>query len=185
MNIKVIKSKRKTIAIQINRDLSVTVRAPIFFKDSDIELLLKEKKDWIKENIASIKAQNEQYENLKQKRLTKEDIEELADQALKIIPERVEHFAKQMGVDYGRITIRNQRTRWGSCSSSGNLNFNCLLMLTPSDVIDYVVVHELCHIKEMNHSESFWNEVEKVLPGYKEAIKWLKDEGGRVMDMQR
>jgi predicted metal-dependent hydrolase len=185
MNIKVIKSKRKTIAIQINRDLSVTVRVPIFVKDSDIEQILKDKEDWIKENIESVKVQNEQCKNLQQKRLTKKDIEELADQALKIIPERVEHFAKQMGVDYGRITIRNQRTRWGSCSGNGNLNFNCLLMLAPSDVVDYVVVHELCHRKEMNHSESFWNEVEKVLPGYKEALKWLKDEGGRIMNMQR
>ena len=111
MNIKVIKSKRKTIAIQINRDLSVTVRVPIFVKDSDIEQILKDKEDWIKENIESVKVQNEQCKNLQQKRLTKKDIEELADQALKIIPERVEHFAKQMGVDYGRITIRNQRTR--------------------------------------------------------------------------
>ena len=91
------------------------------------------------------------------------------------------YFAKQIGATYGRITIRNQKTRWGSCSSKGNLNFNCLLMLAPSEVIDYVVVHELCHRKEMNHSKAFWSEVEKVLPDYKAHVKWLKDEGGNIM----
>ena len=89
--------------------------------------------------------------------------------------------AKIIGVDYGRITIRNQKTRWGSCSSKGNLNFNCLLMLTPPEVIDYVVVHELCHRKEMNHSKDFWREVEKVLPNYLDQVKWLKDEGSNVI----
>lgn len=91
------------------------------------------------------------------------------------------YFAKQIGVTYGRITIRNQKTRWGSCSSKGNLNFNCLVMLTPLEVIDYVVVHELCHRKEMNHSKAFWAEVEKVLPNYKEQVKWLKENGGQII----
>ena len=86
-----------------------------------------------------------------------------------------------MGVTYGRITIRNQKTRWGSCSSKGNLNFNCLLMLTPPEVIDYVVVHELCHRKEMNHSKAFWDEVAHVLPDYEKARLWLKTEGDMIM----
>lgn len=114
--------------------------------------------------------------------LTVTEIKELADKALKYIPERVAHFARIIGVDYGRITIRNQKTRWGSCSSKGNLNFNCLLMMTPPEVIDYVVVHELCHRKEMNHSKAFWNEVEKVMPDYKAYIKWLKEEGHFLME---
>ena len=105
----------------------------------------------------------------------------LADKALDIIPRRVEYFAKRIGVTYGRITIRNQKTRWGSCSSKGNLNFNCLLMLVPSEVLDYVVVHELCHRKEMNHSKAFWIEVEKVLPDYRDMVKWLKEEGSQIM----
>ena len=93
----------------------------------------------------------------------------------------MKHFAKVVGVTYGHITIRNQRTRWGSCSSKGNLNFNCLLMLAPQEVIDYVVVHELCHRKEMNHSKAFWAEVERVLPEYKKAVEWLKKEGPSIM----
>jgi predicted metal-dependent hydrolase len=84
-------------------------------------------------------------------------------------------------VTYGRITVRNQRTRWGSCSSKGNLNFNCLLMLAPPDILDYVVVHELCHRKEMNHSPKFWAEVAKVIPDYKERQKWLRTEGSNIM----
>ena len=100
---------------------------------------------------------------------------------MKVVPGRVAHFASLVGVNYGRITIRNQRTHWGSCSSKGNLNFNCLLMLAPAEVLDYVVVHELCHRKEMNHSARFWTEVEKVIPDYKVHEKWLKTEGSRLM----
>ncbi|WP_287884417.1 M48 metallopeptidase family protein [Agathobacter sp.] len=93
----------------------------------------------------------------------------------------MEYFAKLIGVNYGRITIRNQKTRWGSCSSRGNLNFNCLLMLTTPEAIDYVVVHELCHRKQMNHSKAFWSEVEKILPDYKTQVKWLREEGYQIM----
>ena len=113
--------------------------------------------------------------------LTMKDIRKLADQASVVIPKRVEYFAEKIPVTYGRITIRNQKTRWGSCSSKGNLNFNCLLMLAPPEVLDYVVVHELCHRKEMNHSERFWREVENILPDYRERKKWLKENGGRLI----
>lgn len=109
--------------------------------------------------------------------LSNAQVQELAEQALKVLPERVAYFAKSINVSYGRITIRNQKTRWGSCSSKGNLNFNCMLMLMPPQIQDYVVVHELCHRKEMNHSPEFWSEVEKVLPDYRERKKWLKENG--------
>ena len=91
-----------------------------------------------------------------------------------MIPERTAYFATLLHVTYGRITIRNQKTRWGSCSSKGNLNFNCLLMLTPDEIIDYIIVHELCHRIHMNHSKEFWAEVERVIPDYKERRKYLK-----------
>lgn len=113
--------------------------------------------------------------------MTSDEIRRLAEKALIYIPERVRYYAPLVGVTYGRITIRNQRTRWGSCSSKGNLNFNCLLMLAPTKVIDSVVVHELCHLKEMNHSKRFYDEVLRVFPEYYMCHKWLKENGARIM----
>lgn len=192
MNVKIIRSNRKTLAIQINPDLSVTVRAPIYASQREIGRILKEKEGWIQKHIEKIREQEakrkEMYgekgeygKSAEREYLSNEEIHKLAEKALEYIPKRVSYFAKQIGVTYGKITIRNQKTRWGSCSSKGNLNFNCLLMLTPPEVIDYVVVHELCHRKEMNHSGAFWAEIEKVIPSYKEQVKWLKENGGKII----
>ncbi len=181
MDVMVIRSNRKTVAIQVNADLSVTLRVPHRISKRDIDLILKEKEPWIRKHQEEITRRKEENEVNCGPKLTYEEIQKLADKALQYIPERVAYFAPIVGVKYGRITIRNQKTRWGSCSSKGNLNFNCLLMLAPEEVIDYVVVHELCHRKEMNHSAAFWNEVEKVLPDYKRSVKWLKMEGGTLM----
>lgn len=181
MDVTIIKSNRKTIAIQVNSDLSVTLRAPKRVAKRELERILAEKEPWIRKQMERIKEQQKAYDGMEVKHLTNEEIQELADKALKYIPERVKYYAPIVGVDYGRITIRNQKTRWGSCSSKGNLNFNCLLMLTTPEVIDYVVVHELCHRKEMNHSKAFWSEVGKVLPDYKAQVKWLKQEGSMLI----
>lgn len=115
-------------------------------------------------------------------KLSMTEIHKLADLALKVISVKVKHYAGLMNVQYGRITIRNQKTRWGSCSSKGNLNFNCLLMLAPDEVVDYVVIHELCHLIEMNHSKAFWKQVEQMMPDYKKHSKWLKDHGNEIME---
>lgn len=88
---------------------------------------------------------------------------------------RVEYFAPLVGVDYNRIFIKEQKTRWGSCSSLGNLNFNWKLILLDELLLDYVVVHELAHRKQMNHSPAFWAEVERVLPDYRERRKRLRE----------
>ena len=183
MKVTVIRSNRKTVAIQVNSNLSVTVRAPRSVSEKDIEEILKKKEAWISKHIEKIKETKERFEAEPTEKLTREKVIALADEALKVIPERVEYFAKVIGVTYGKITIRNQKTRWGSCSSKGNLNFNCLLMLAPPEVLDYVVVHELCHRKQMNHSKAFWLEVEKVIPDYKEARKWLKEEGSQMITL--
>lgn len=196
MNVTIIRSNRKTLAIQINPDLSVTVRAPMYISQREIERILKEKEGWIQKHIKQIRehekkgretqGENGEYgESVEREHLSNEEIKKLAEKALEYIPKRVSYFAKQIGVTYGKITIRNQKTRWGSCSSKGNLNFNCLLMLTPPEVIDYVVVHELCHRKEMNHSKAFWAEVERVLPNYKEQVEWLKENGGRIIERMK
>jgi len=177
----VIRSNRKTLAICIKEDLSVTVRAPRRASKTEIERILKEKDQWIQKHISLMKGKNSRLDEIKENLLTDAELKELKAKAKRIIPERAAAFSKIIGVDYGRISIRSQKTIWGSCSSKGNLNFNCLLMLAPPEVIDYVVVHELCHRKEMNHSKAFWHEVEKVIPNYKIYLRWLKDEGGLIM----
>ena len=99
--------------------------------------------------------------------LTEVELQELAERARRYIPEQVRYYAPRVGVNYSSITIRCQKFRWGSCSGRGNLSFNCLLMLTPPKVIDSVVVHELCHRKELNHSAAFYVQVLRVFPEYR------------------
>lgn len=182
IKIEIIRSSRKTLAIEIRPDMRVIVRAPHRAPNGYIEQFISDRADWIVEHLRRMEQKNRQCnDTLPVKKLSNNDIKKLADKACTCIPGRVAHFAPLVGVTYGRITIRNQRTRWGSCSSRGNLNFNCLLMLAPPEVIDYVVVHELCHRKEMNHSQLFWNEVAMVLPGYAEQEKWLKTHGNEIM----
>ena len=182
IKIEIIRSSRKTLAIEIRPDMRVIVRAPHRAPNGYIEQFISDRADWIVEHLRRMEQKNRQCnDTLPVKKLSNNDIKKLADKACTCIPGRVAHFAPLVGVTYGRITIRNQRPRWGSCSSRGNLNFNCLLMLAPPEVIDYVVVHELCHRKEMNHSQLFWNEVARVLPGYAEQEKWLKTHGNEIM----
>ena len=174
-NVNIIYSARKSIAIELRPD-GITVRAPKGMSRRDINAFLESKRGWMEKHLAKMQERRAALEQVEP--FTREEIQELADKALIVIPEKVKKYAPMVGVTYGRITIRNQRTRWGSCSSKGNLNFNCLLMLFPEEVIDYVVVHELCHRKYMNHSAAFYAEVAHVFPGYRKCQKWLKENGG-------
>ena len=99
------------------------------------------------------------------------------------IPARVAYYHQFTGGTYQRITIHAQKTRWGSCSGRGTLSFNWRLMLAPPRVLDYVVVHELCHLKHMDHSRNFWNAVAEVMPEYKEYKQWLKENGARLFEL--
>lgn len=170
-----IRSARKTVAIQITPAGQVVLRCPNRMSRKEAEAFLERKESWIEAHLAKLT----QGPGLQP--LTQEEIEILAHQAARDLPQRVQRRAEAMGVTYGRISIRRQRTRWGSCSVKGNLNFNCLLMLSPEEVRDYVVVHELCHRKQMNHSPKFWAEVAAVLPDYPSRKKWLKDNGYALM----
>ncbi len=178
--IELIRSKRKTICIEITPDARVIVRAPKYASVAEINRLIGEKADWIDKHLRKMQEKQNERAQAPQPELTTQEIRLLTTRAKRIIPQRVRYYANLMGVEYGRITIRMQKSRWGSCSGKGNLNFNCLLMRTPDEIIDYVVVHELCHLKEMNHSPRFWAEVEKVIPDYKERRKWLKDHGNEI-----
>ena len=168
-----IRSNRKTIALQIKGDGRIIVRAPLRMAAKDIQRFVDSKATWIEKHLAIIKQRQQPVASA----FTLEQQHQLADAAKQDIPQRVVRFAALVGVTYGRIAIRAQKSRWGSCSGKGNINFNCLLMLCPEDVRDYVVVHELCHLTHMNHSKAFWSMVESILPEYRTYRQWLKDHG--------
>ncbi|MBQ6825680.1 MAG: M48 family metallopeptidase [Clostridia bacterium] len=172
----IIRSSRKTVAIEIKENNKVIVRAPYFVSDLKIEEFLNQKKGWILKHISIMENRNEFS-----KKLTPQDLENLIIEAKENIPDLVSFFAEEMSVEFNKIHIRSQKTRWGSCSAKGNLNFNCLLMLCPLYVREYIVVHELCHLKELNHSKRFWNLVEIYYPDYKTAKLWLKENGRQII----
>ena len=174
---KIIRTNRCTVAIQIEPDKTIIVRAPKHMSDEEIQGLVQSKEKWILKHLHEL----ENHSQAAYQPLSENDIKALADQAVRMIPERVRYYAPLIGVTYGKITIRNQRTIWGSCSAKGNLNFNCLLMLAPPEVLDSVVVHELCHRKEMNHSKKFYAEVRRVFPEYDKWDDWLKMHGSDIM----
>ncbi|MCD8019989.1 MAG: M48 family metallopeptidase [Clostridiales bacterium] len=173
----VIRSNRRTTTLQINRDMQIIVRTSYYSSDSEIRQYVQASSDWIDKTLKKMRLEKTETAYDCKEPLTDADIERLAKEAKSIFPKRVAYYAKIIGVSYGKITIRCQKTRWGSCSRAGNLNFNCLLMLAPQKVIDYIVVHELCHRKEMNHSKRFWMEVAAVMPDYKEQEEWLRIHG--------
>lgn len=182
-NVEVRRSKRKSAAIKITADMQIVVFVPLYVSENEIERMVISKSKWIDEHM--LKVQSTIDERGKLEKITFEQVKELADQAVEYIPKRVKYYAEKENFVYNKITIKNLVSRWGSCSTKGNLNFNCLLMLMPDYVIDYIVVHELCHLREMNHSEKFWAEVEKIMPDYQRAELWLKQNGGNLISRMR
>ena len=175
MDYTLIRSRRKTLSLQITPAGQLIARAPNRMSKRDIDAFVESKRPWIEAQLARLQARPQLPP------LTREQVKLLSQKAAQVIPERVAHFASLAGVTYGRITIRSQYTRWGSCSAQGNLNFNCLLLCVPPEVLDYVVIHELCHRKQLNHSPAFWSEVETLCPEYKTHRKWLKENGGALI----
>ena len=186
-----IRSKRKTISVEITKDGSVLVRAPRWALKGEIEKFLLSHQEWIKE-------QQEKYTlqfimDAWRPRLTDDELKRLKEEARTEIRTLISKWAPIVapesfwatGISHEgfrpRLTIKKQKTLWGSCSAKGHLNFNCLLMLAPEDVRNYIVVHELCHLKHMNHSKAFWRAVERALPSYREPRKWLKENGHALL----
>lgn len=211
-----IRSKRKTVAIIIQRDGKVIVRAPLKASEQQIRQFVESKIGWILEKKAQVKAQ-EPSSALTKKFAAGERFLYLGQEyplsvvpdrqaglrfergfilnqnsqphaallfekwyktaACKVLTERVRYYAQRFGLKYQKIRISSARTRWGSCSSRGTLSFTWRLVMAPLDVVDYVVVHELAHLREQNHSAAFWAEVEKMMPDFKPRRDWLKKNG--------
>ncbi len=163
-------SKRKTLSLCI-KNAELIVKAPLGTSKRIIDEIVNSKIEWINKGI-----EKQQKEAEKINSLTDDQILELRCLAKRVIPQKVLMYSKIMGLNFGRITITGAKTRFGSCSSKGNLSFSYHLMLYPEEAIDYVVVHELAHLKEMNHSKKFYEIVEFVLPDYKKRRKLLKNE---------
>ncbi len=171
----VIRSRRRTVSVEITKDLTVLVRAPKRMPLYEIDRFVESNSKWISDHIA--KAAEEKKRLDMTGPISEDDIARMKLEAEYVIPGKVGHYADILGVTYGRITIRNQKTLWGSCTAKGNLSFNCLLMAAPDHIRDYVIVHELCHRLHMNHSREFWECVSNVIPDYKDCRKWLRNEG--------
>ncbi|MDD6155088.1 MAG: SprT family zinc-dependent metalloprotease [Eubacteriales bacterium] len=175
----IVRSGRKTMCVEVGRK-GVIARAPWNVSDSAIVSFVASKSDWILKHLDEMEKREEKLAEGPGK-LTDDELQALHDRAAAVIPSRVRFYADKIGVDYGRITIRSQKTRWGSCSAKGNLSFNCLLMLAPEKVLDSVIVHELCHRLEMNHSGRFYSHVTAAYPDYPMCAEWLKVNGPRLM----
>ena len=164
----IIYSKRRSIALVI-RDGKLIVRAPKGVSLSEIKNVVKSHEGWIDKNLKKQAQVNSRFNGL-----TEAQIKGLKKLAKKVLKEKTEYYAKIMGVTYGKITITSAKTRFGSCSSKGNISYSYRLMLYPESAIDYVVVHELAHRKYMNHQKVFYREIEKIMPDYKTRKMLLK-----------
>lgn len=169
MNTEIIYSDRKTLSIQVCRDGKILVRAPFGTSAKYISQVLESKKEWIATSLEKLsqraKARPEKSEA---------EIKELIKKAKAQLPPIIEKYSRIMGVTPTRFTVTRAKTRFGACSGKNAISFSCLLMDYPQDAIEYVVVHELAHIKEHNHSKLFWAEVAKILPDWKEREALLK-----------
>lgn len=173
MDYQLIRSRRKTLSLEIRPDGALLVRAPARMPKREIDNFLLSKAGWIEKHLPKAPLLPQ---------FTPEEIAAFSRETANLLPEKVAHYAARLGVSYGRITVRCQKTRWGSCSSRGNLSFHCLLSQMPETVFDYVVVHELCHRKHMNHSPQFWGAVAAILPDYKASRNWLKTQGTALLN---
>lgn len=169
MDKKVIFLKRKTISVSVDNELGLIVRAPegtsLRYIDEVLEAFAP--------RIERLRMKTAEMENIR-KEATAEEEKQLRKRAKEILPEKVKYYSSLVGVSPLRITITSARTRFGSCSGKNSISFSFYLMRYPEEAIDYVVVHELCHILHHNHSKEFYKEVERVLPDYKNREKILK-----------
>ena len=177
-----IKSKRRTIGITVKPDGSVILRAPNSCSKKRAEEFLLRNLDWVEKARARMlaKTQKELPEPF-----TEEELREIRQRAKSILPAMTKEIAGEIGVGFRAVHVRLQKSRWGSCSEQGNINLNGLLVLLPESVMRYVVVHELCHRRQMNHSNAFWAEVAKYQPTFRADRKYLRDQGAELLERLR
>ncbi|MCR4588314.1 MAG: M48 family metallopeptidase [Lachnospiraceae bacterium] len=179
-----IRSSRRTMSVEIGDDGQVLVRAPLRLPEKTIREFLQQKAEWIFRTLAKVNSRKEKLKNAPQADYSPEEAAALEKyyrkMAREVITKRVEYYSRYISRPYTSISIRDQKTRWGSCSSKGGLNFSWRLVLAPPQVLDYVVVHELCHLLHMNHSSAFWAEVGRIYPDYKACRKWLRENGASL-----
>ncbi|HRH23535.1 MAG TPA: SprT family zinc-dependent metalloprotease [Candidatus Magasanikbacteria bacterium] len=163
------RARLRRITLSVNSKGKVRVTAPKLVPKSVIEKFVRSKHDWIERVLQKIKAVQQLHFSG-----PKFSYHGNKARAKKIITERVKHFARLHGFSFKRISIKNTSSRWGSCSTKENLNFNYKLIFLSEALLDYVVVHELCHLRHHNHSAQFWKEVVLILPDYRIRERELK-----------
>ena len=170
MDYKRVECRGKTLSLHIDKTLQVVVRAPRWVPKAEVDRFVRSHENWIQKATERQRRRNEQEAQLTEKRIT-----ELKALAKAELPRRTAYFAKILGVTPTSIKITSAKKRFGSCSGQNGICYSWRLMLYPSEAIDYVVVHELAHIRQKNHSPAFYREIEKILPDYKARAKLLKD----------
>ena len=162
------KSRRvKRVGLRLNMDKSLTITYPYRLDPGNVELLIKKKLAWILRQMKKL-------DGLTILDQGKKEFLENKSAHLTTIKERIDHFSAHYGFRVGKVSIKNVRSYWGLCSRQGNINFNFKALFLPVNVLDYLIVHELCHLKQHNHSKKYWQEVERVLPDYKLLRKELR-----------
>ena len=165
---KIIRSNRKTTAIEITKDCQILVRAPLFQSQKTIEKFLEEKTGWIEKALRTQALRDDKFG------VSEAEKEILRQKAKEILPQKIEHFSALTGLYPTAVKITSAKTRFGSCSGKNSICFSLYLMQYPEAAIDYVVLHEIIHIKHHNHSQNFWNELQKYMPDYKKRRQLLK-----------
>ncbi len=170
---KIKKSKRaKRMRLAVYCDGSIVVTSPFGVGKSTVEKFLADKKQWLYSKIQFFK----KIDSKAIRTFSHKDYLQNKDAALTLVNERVQFYNEIYGFSFNKISIKNQKTRWGSCSSKKNLNLNYKIVFLPQKHQDYIIVHELCHLKELNHSRKFWALVEKALPDYLDIKKELRNQ---------
>lgn len=167
--------RARRVRLAVYHDGSVVITAPYGINEAFAERFIREKSQWLFSKIAFFK----KVKAVPVPRARRGDYKKYKEQAYELALARLNYFSGLYQIPFGKVTIRNQKTRWGSCSRKGNLNFNYKLVLLPPRVADYIIVHELCHIKEFNHSKKFWTLVAQTIPEYRALRRQLRRSGLR------